>query len=387
VITSDTLRRIAHFDSAGLPVVSAYVGLPARSESPRAARSRLSSMLSETEATTSDGDLDHDARLSVREDLARIREAAPTGPPGAGAVALFACSGRGFFEQVRLPRHVRDRLVVDGTPWTRPMLAVLDEFHRAGVVVLDRADARLWELFQDELGDELALHDTALRGSRYAGWHGLDERHVHDKAEELRKRHFSRVADTVRTLARERGWELLVVGGHHEEVSLFVPFLPHGLRERVAGTFAADPGTVRPAEVQQAAAKVVEDYERLEEVRWVEDALGLHAAGGLAVVGVEDCLWAASVKAVQLLLVQDEATVPGLVCPRCGWLGARGQTRGPCPVCGAPTSATGDVLEELAEAVIDNSGTVEHVSAQTRLAEHLCAAVLRFPLPAAPSAE
>jgi hypothetical protein len=40
---------------------------------------------------------------------------------------------------------------------------------------------------------------------------------------------------------------------------------------------------------------------------------------------------------------------------------------------------------ELVEAVIDEGGAVEHVQAETELAEHLVAALLRFPLPAQPS--
>ena len=61
----------------------------------------------------------------------------------AGSVALFSCSGRGFFEEVPLTRAVRERVLVDETAWVRPMLAVLDEYHRCCVIVgrsEDRSD-------------------------------------------------------------------------------------------------------------------------------------------------------------------------------------------------------------------------------------------------------
>ena len=45
---------------------------------------------------------------------------------------------------------------------------------------------------------------------------------------------------------------------------------------------------------------------------------------------------------------------------------------------------TPDVVDELAEAVIDGGGTVTHVTADTELKEHLVAVAVRFPLPPEP---
>jgi peptide chain release factor subunit 1 len=113
----------------------------------------------------------------------------------------------------------------------------------------------------------------------------------------------------------------------------------------------------------------------------VAEVLEKQAAGGLAAVGLEPCLWAGSVSAIGRLLVHDEATAPGVVCEQSGWLGETSDT---CPICGEPTRKSEDVIDELAQAVIDAGGTVEHVFADTPLTEHLVAADLRFPLPPRP---
>uniref|UniRef100_UPI0025E79741 baeRF10 domain-containing protein n=1 Tax=Nocardioides sp. TaxID=35761 RepID=UPI0025E79741 len=290
-------------------------------------------------------------------------------------------SGRDFYEELELPRSVRDRIVVDATPWVRPMLAVLDEYHRACVLVVDKESARTWELFADELEETSTLFGTALRKPQYAGWHGLQEYHVRNKAEELARRHFRRVATVLDDFFREGRFELLVVGGHDVEVSTFVEFLPRRLREAVAGTFSIDPGTATTGDIRASAGAIVERYEREEERREVADAYQKQAAGGNAVVGLERCLWAGSVAAVQRLLVHEGATAPGVVCDESGWLAESGDT---CPICGRPTRRTDDVVDELAQAVIDTSGTVEHVAADTPLKEDVAAAHLRFPLPPLP---
>jgi peptide chain release factor subunit 1 len=149
----------------------------------------------------------------------------------------------------------------------------------------------------------------------------------------------------------------------------------------VAGTFTVDPNTATLTDIRRSAEAIVDRYERDEEQRWVTEVLAKAASGGPAAVGLDPCLWAGSVAAIQRLLVHDEVTAPGVVCDESGWLGASGDS---CPLCGQPTRPTEDVVDELSQAVIDTGGTVEHVLDDTRLRGHLVAADLRFPPPPRP---
>jgi hypothetical protein len=116
VPSAHTRDRIARFDGEGLPVVSVYLAVTGGP----------------------------DAQRAIRTWLAR------TGPLGRGTLAIFSCSGAGMFEVVRLPRAVRDRVMVDATPWIGPMLAVLDEYLRCCALAVDRESAHLWEPYLDE---------------------------------------------------------------------------------------------------------------------------------------------------------------------------------------------------------------------------------------------
>jgi peptide subunit release factor 1 (eRF1) len=388
MIAAETIERVTRFHGGDLPVVSVYLGLDADRRDLRSLSTRVSSLLAEVRPMTKDTSLGREARLSLREDLERIETELAEDRPNPGAVGIFSCSGRKFYEEVELPRRVRDRIQVDATPWVRPLLAVLDEFHRTCVLVVDRETARLWELFAGditELGqvtEQKGLEDQPpLRKPDYGGWGGFEERGVHNKMEEIAKRHYRRVATMLDDLRRQGRFELLVIGGHDHEIPVFQEFLPHSLRGSVAGSFTIDPNTATIADIRDKAQEVVDHYERDEEQRWVADVLEKQAAGGLAAVGLEPCLWAGSVSAIGRLLVHDEATAPGVVCEQSGWLGEAGDT---CPICGEPTRKSEDVIDELAQAVIDAGGTVEHVFADTPLTEHLVAADLRFPLPPRP---
>ena len=178
--------------------------------------------------------------------------------------------------------------------------------------------------------------------------------------DEQAKRHFRRAASMIDQLLRTDGYDILVVGGHEYELAEFLRLLPHELRGRVAGTFRADPIATPVAEIRSSAEGVMRRYQHEQDQRLVAHVLELAAAGGLAAVGPQDCLWAGSMSAIDTLLVRDGATLVGVVCDESRWLAASGDI---CPVCGKPTRYAPDVLDELAAAVIETGGSARQIAA------------------------
>ena len=179
-------------------------------------------------------------------------------------------------------------------------------------------------------------------------------------------------------LLRSDGYDILVVGGHEYELGEFFRLLPHELRGRVAGTFSADPIATPVAEIRSSAEGVMRRYQHEQDQRLVAHVLELAAAGGLAALGPQDCLWAGSMSAIDTLLVRDGATLVGVVCDESRWLAASGDI---CPVCGKPTRSAPDVLDELAAAVIETGGSARQIAADLMPDEYPTAAQLRFPPP------
>ncbi|MGY1947902.1 baeRF10 domain-containing protein [Nocardia asiatica] len=379
MITAETIGRIRRMGGDGIPVVSMYAHVPVDPGERSGLLSRVNSMADEVNPVVKDRSSDHAARLSVRDDLERMRATVQSDNWQPGAVAMFACGDKDVFEAVQLPRAVRDRVVVDAVAWTRPMLAVLEEYARCCVAVVDRATAVVWELFADEIEEARRIRDPALRDPNYAA--NRLENKVHHKVEELVKKHYRRTATELAELFGADDYDLLAVGGHRDEIPHFLDTLPRELRERVAGTFTIDTGAATLGEVKQNAAELVTRYERDIDARRVGEVLERMATGAPATLDVANCLRACGVKAVDTLLLQDGAMVHGVVCDSCGWLGLAGDE---CPVSGDRTRPTEDILDELAQEVIDQSGSVRHVKADTELKEHLAAALLRFPLPPLP---
>jgi peptide chain release factor subunit 1 len=376
--SAETIERIEHLRGDGLLVVSAYLAVQPGPEGRKMLRSESDSLLHQIRPLANDRSLEHASRLSLRRDIERIAGLVESGSFKAGTLAIFSCSGTGAFELIGLPRAVRQRITVDEIAATRPMLAVLDEYRRCCVVVVDRETAHTWELYLGEV-----LDTGALPGARRGIGPAVNERRNDHRVEELEKRHFREVAAGLEDLLRTRGYDLLVAGGHEDELPRFLQVLSRPLRDRVVGTFAVDDHGVEPAAARERAEAILDRYELDEHRRMVAEVLESAAAGGAAAVGLESCLWAASVRAVRALYAQDGASSPGVVCDESHWLGLRGDR---CPVCGRATRHVPDVIEELVEAVIDEGGSIHHAPPDTGLGDRLVAASLRFDLPPSPEA-
>jgi hypothetical protein len=374
LLGTESIDRIAQFDGGGLPIVSIFLTVPPGPDAHASAKTKGDSLLHEIRGLGEDRSLGHDARLSVRRDIEQVAGAiVATITPG--TLAFFSCSGAGLFEVVRLPRAVRNRIIVDATPWIRPMLAVLGDYQRCCAVVVDRRAARAWELYLGQVRDT-GLKEQ-LRASRS---NGSNERRDSNRAEELEKRHFRQVAEVLERLQRANRYDLLAVGGHDSELPRFLGLLSHSLRERVAGTFSVDDDAIAPAAVRAQGEAILDRYELDRQRRSVSEVLATEAAGGQAASGLQACLWAGSIAAIADLYVQDGATEPGVVCES-HWFALRGET---CPICGRRTRKTPDVLDELVEAVIDAGAATHHVRAETELSDKLAASSLRFVLPPMP---
>jgi peptide chain release factor subunit 1 len=381
-VSAAMVRQLAEFDAHGLPVVSVYARVEV-DPGDRALGTHAGSLLHDVRRqAAAGGALTHAGRLSLNEDERRIFDALTQQEWPAGTAAIVACSGAGLYEEVALSRTIRNRAVVDASPWIRPMTAILDEERSACVAVVDRGEAQVWTLANGELHWAGGQRDETVRKPDFAGWAGLDEYRVQRHATELTRRHYRRVASQVQKVCTANGCELLVLGGHREELPTFVDALPNDLRARLAGTITTDRHTATTEDVRRAASAVVDRHEQERRRESIAHVLDLHAAHGPAACGLEDCLWAGTLRAVATLLVEQQVEAPGVVCDHDRWLGLAGAR---CPLCGRRTRQVPDVVDELVEAVIEEGGAVAHIGADdTPLHDHGTAAALRFVLPPRP---
>jgi peptide chain release factor subunit 1 len=375
VLTPDTIERIRGFESAGYPVLSVYVGLARGMGALRGVAPKLKEQLLPLREVAAQ--MDREPGMSLRRDIEAVLalEDRIATDPGSG-VAIFRCDAAGYEEYLSLPAPVRDRAVVDTAPYIRPLDTIVEYFHRYCAVVIDRRLASIFQFYQDELESWEEMAPEEVRKSNYGGFAGYSERKVRARAESIALRHYRDTAARLYQLHKERGFDLILVGGPAEHVDGLINELNFELKVKVAGTFAIDLNTMTPAIVHEHCRRISADHDRREEERLVAQLVDAAKSGGLATLGLEPVRRAVNARAVATLVIQAGNAVPGAVCVD-EWLVADADSE-ECADHGGRERMAPDIFDALATAVRRAGGEVRHVLADTKLAEHEVGAFLRF---------
>jgi len=352
--SSRTLRRLAGFRSP-LGVLSAYLGFPPAGGERRDRRATVYDALAPLERYAPN------ARLAARVDEEREQAAAFLMEElelHGRSVILFSCAPRGLWEVFQLQVPVRPLVRFAERPLLAPLVAVLDEHERYGVVLVDKDKARIITVYLGQAEHETEIADGYPGRTEMGGW--AQARYARHREAHLH-RHLLRVAEGVLAEERRRRFDRLIVGGPDEVRSALLAVLPRGLRSRVVGTFAA-PLFVSQREIVERVSGIEEGAERQREAELVGLLVEAARGGGPAVIGWDDTLSALGEGRVHKLVLIEPAAQRGRACPAGHFAAVRALRR--CPVCGGPVDNVADLGEWAVERAFDTDCAVETVRGQ-----------------------
>jgi len=317
-VTRTRLRRLADLAPERGRVLSVYLNLdPAEFATPPARASAITSLLNDAQRKVEelDGDLSHDDRMALREDVDAVRDALEQpgiADEGTRGVAVFACGPAGLFETVRVKRALESRVVIDSTPYVEPLVQAT-----AGglwcVLLANRRMARIFTGTPEHLEETDRVEDNVHSQHQQGGW--SQARYQRAVDEDVRD-HLAHTAEVVFDLFKREGFEHLIIGAPEETVGDLEGHLHPYLRERLAGQVRLDVENSSPDDVRAAAGDCIAEYERRREralLDRLEHGLG---AGGRAAAGVDDVLGALEEGRVDTLLLSEGFRAGGGVAER-----------------------------------------------------------------------
>jgi peptide subunit release factor 1 (eRF1) len=296
--------------------------------------------------------------MSARRDLEHLERHIPVLLDRAGArgVAVFCCSGEGWWREQTLPVPVPARIIQEATFYVRPLAGVLDEYRRIMLVLIDRRRASLYQIQMGQAQRTDILGDVPSR-VREAGFRGYAERTIHRHTEEHVRRHLEDVAARVFESFRDQGFDWLALGGSEPTLSEFSAHLHPYLAERLRGTLtisfdAPEAEVIAAGLALEHRIKAGRDAELLARVRE-----GLFP-GGPAISGPADTLPLVGQGRVHTLLVRPGYARPGVWCPRCRLLLP---DRSACPSGCGEAVPSHDVIDEAVWLALGTGASVVHV--------------------------
>ena len=301
-----------------------------------------------------------DAARSVAADLDRIAAWVRAGfdRSHVRGLAFFACSADGFFDVVESPLPVNNEIVVNHTPYVRPLESILQAYERFAVLLVDRQRARLFRFEVGELTEHTEVFDAVPRGGDQAGHPAQGSRaaNVQRRTDEAAHRHLKHAAEVTFAELGRRPVEHVILGGPHEVVAEIEGLLHPWVRDRVADRLVIST-TAGTDEVRQTALTVEADVARRKQAELVDRLRDTIGAGG-GVAGLEATLAALVERRVEVLLVSEGYTTEGWRCRSCRYLGPMGRR---CPVCTTDMDLVDDVVEEAVEEALANKCRVQMV--------------------------
>lgn len=357
------LRTLADWETSGCPVTSVYLSVDGRRRPRRSDYGvRLDELIRGARGAVRS--LDRDAARSVEADLAAV-DSFVRGRFERGAtrgLAFFSAASAGLWEELRLPRPVRDRAVVAPQADLLPLEALLETYESLCVAVVDYEKARLLIVELGRIEEESGVWDEVPSRHEKGGWaQARFQRHVDDH----RQKHLKHVAEVLFGLLKRRPFSHLVLAGSDEAVADLERELHDYLRQRVRARIHV-PIAAPAEEVLGRALAIEEELERERERAKVERLAEAASAGGRAVAGLSGTLAALAESRVGELVVAIDLAIPGMACRSCGRLAQDGAV---CRACGAGLERVPDVVEAAVAQAFRQECRVETVTEEGALAE------------------
>jgi peptide chain release factor subunit 1 len=277
--------------------------------------------------------------------------------PNTQGVVVFAGTSDGLREKMELPMRLMNRLVVDPSPYVRPVVHALSLLEPFIVARVSRDESALFLVDEWRVTKEDDLAGPWLRSSdRETGEVSIKDYYAAARQDALVEQHYKDVGAALAKMLDSSGARRVALCAQHDIASSFRRSLSQAVAARVVAEIPFD-AAATTAQMLVSAREAVEQARSAEiedMARRVKEALG---TGGRGIAGFDDVLGALRRHQVQTLLVDRTYIVPGWRCLGCDWVGLAEVAR--CPICDEPVTPVSDAVGEAVRFAVLQNGQVE----------------------------
>jgi peptide chain release factor subunit 1 len=370
-VTTEEIRELIDFAPEGFLITSLYVNTDgAEFQSEMLLNTSFDSIMHTAESRRKDieGDLSHDARESIRGDLAKVRDffCNDFDRTDTNGLAMFSCAAQDFWEVIQMPARVDSRVEFGPRPFLSPIAAFLSHSKATAVLLTDKQHARIFTMKAGDVREWTDFEDFVPQRSSAGGW---SQMRYQRRSDEWKKHHLDHAAELTLKLLQHYPFDWLILGTEVQDESDLLNGLHPYLMDRLIGQIHvridADPG-----EILEKAREVREEAES----RYIDDLVTriqeYAGAGGRGTIGIGNTLTALNEQKIHILLLQQGYTHAGAVCPSCGLLSPDQLER--CPGCREHARKVDDVVELTVQRALELGSEVEVATEQDKLAPINC---------------
>ncbi|VAX28363.1 hypothetical protein MNBD_NITROSPIRAE02-1412 [hydrothermal vent metagenome] len=293
-------------------------------------------------------------------------------------LVLLSSEETGFWREYNLPIPVKNTLIVDNTPYMKPLLDIVDNNPRYLILLVEKDEARIFVVHLGEIVEygEVKTEDVPGKHKK-GGWFALAEPHYQRHIDYHVGLHLKEVIKKLESFLSAEQIDLIFIGGSEEAVTMFKDMLPETVRTRIKGQFAAEM-FLKPDEVLKRAEPLLSVYEAAKEKKIVDELITRALKGNQAVLGLADVIGAVTEGRVHKLVFVKDYTESGFKCVNCGLLSVQNIPK--CPYCGNNMEPIEYMVELVVQRAVEQGATVEVLAYETASLKEKgnIGAILRF---------
>jgi Bacterial archaeo-eukaryotic release factor family 10 len=278
---------------------------------------------------------------------------------GARGLTAVVDAADGFFWSEEIDFPIRNQIRWSREVFVQPLAVALDEYERIGIVLLDRANLRLFTMFLGEMEENLreTFDHRRVRHTKTVGMDHLGAAdHAQRKADEQICLNLRHVTKDIDAMLEQHGSRRIILAGSPEITAELKAVLPKRLASQVIGVVdIATSATVE--EIRSSATSIAEKFERDTEEALVTDLVTSADKSGRVVIGLGHTLHALNQRRVFQLVYADGFHSPGYECPGCAALFSLQAPS--CSFCNSLVNSVEDVVERAVDHAIRRGVKVE----------------------------
>jgi len=305
---------------------------------------------------------------SVKEDIKKIETYIKSGKTEfKKAVAIISSSEPDLWDVFHLSVPLKNQVVIDKTPYLKPLASILEQYHSYAVALVDREHARLFSIQLSEISEYTELFTPDVpRKHKKGGWYGRDENRFRRHIEVHVHFHLKDVVKHMEDILKEGEVTHLIIGGSEESVILFNKILPQPIASKISGTFTADMHAGND-EILEKSREIIRGSEKAIEERLVDELVTRASKNGSAAIGLSDVLTQIQSGNIHHLIYLEGFNASGLKCPSCGFLTM--QDIKTCPYCSSMLENIEHLIDYSIQRAIDQGAAISAITLSGKLKE------------------
>lgn len=282
-------------------------------------------------------------------------------------VAILSSARHSLWKEYYMSVPVKNELIVDKSPYIKPLFDILDNYQKYAVLLVDKGSARIFTVHLGEIVEYGEVHTSDIPGKhKKGGWFALSQNHYERHIDYHLGLHIKDVVKKLGSFMSEEHIERLLIGGSDDAMAMTKNMLPVNIVNKVIGTFHTEMFAKNDTIISKVE-NLIRSFEKQKKDETVDGLITQAMKGESAVLGLESVLGALRNGNVMKLVFIHDLKSDGQACNKCGFFTIQDIKQ--CPYCKGGMEKVNYIVDMAAQKAVEQGSIIEVVAENRKLSE------------------